>query len=98
MEIFTEYFFQQGILGVIIAMLIIVVIWQQRRIDGKDKQITDLQDKRIADTNGYTKSYTDTTREMIGTTRDSLNALNLLQRSVDALATALQSLLSNGNK
>jgi hypothetical protein len=95
-ETITAYFENQGLLGIVILMLIGVVVWQQKRIDAKDKQITDLQDKRIADTNSYTSSYTSTTREMIGTTRDSLNALNLLQRSIDALATALQSLIQNG--
>lgn len=94
METITNFFLQQGVLGVIIVMLIGVVLWQQKRIDLKDKQITDLQDKRIADTNAYTSSYTATTKEMVATTRDSLNALSLLQRSVDTMATALQNLLN----
>ena len=94
MDTISSYFLQQGVLGVIIVMLIGVIVWQQKRIDIKDKQIVDLQDKRVSDTNAYTASYTATTKEMVGTTRDSLNALNLMQRSIDSLATALQSLLN----
>lgn len=94
METITNFFLQQGILGVIIVMLIGVVVWQQKRIDLKDKQITDLQDKRVADTNAYTSSYTAANKEMVATTRDSLNALSLLQRSVDSMATALQNLIN----
>ncbi len=91
----ATYFAQQGVLGIIVLMLIGVVVWQQKRIDNKDKQITELQDKRKADTDGYTASYTATIRDMIIASKDSLNAANLLQRSVDSLAAALQSLMSN---
>ena len=94
METINNYFLQQGILGVIIVMLIGVVIWQQKRIDIKDKQIIDLQDKRVADTNGYTNSYALATKEMVGTSKDIVNAVNLLQRSVDALATAFQGFIN----
>lgn len=90
METVTAYFAQQGILGIIIVMLVGVILWQQKRIDGKDKIINDIQDKRKADVDAYTASYVATTREMVGTQKDNLNALNLMQKSVDSLATALQ--------
>ena len=91
MDSLTAYFAQQGVLGVIIIMLITVVLWQQKRIDKKDTQINELQDKRKADTDAYTVSYVATTREMVGTQKDNLNALTLLQRSVDSLANAIGS-------
>lgn len=93
MDIITPYFAQQGILGIIIIMLVAVVLWQQKRIDGKDKIINELQDKRKADVDAYTASYVATTKEMVGTQKDGLNALNLMQRSVDNLATALQGII-----
>lgn len=74
-------------------MLVAVVLWQQKRIDGKDKIINELQDKRKADVDAYTASYVATTKEMVGTQKDGLNALNLMQRSVDNLATALQGII-----
>lgn len=93
-ETIAAYFENQGLLGIVILMLISVVIWQQKRIDEKDAQITELQAKRIEDINAYTDNYTTTTREMIGAAKDNLSALNLLQRSVDQLANALQNLLN----
>lgn len=92
MEIFSNYFAQQGILGIIILMLIGVVAWQQKRIDTKDKAIADLQEKRKTDTDQYTASYTATTRELVATTRDSVNALNLMQSSINSIANALQNI------
>jgi len=93
MDIITPYFAQQGLLGIVIIMLVGVVLWQQKRIDGKDKIINDIQDKRKADVDTYTASYISTTREMVGTQKDSLNAITLLQRSVDNLANALQGII-----
>lgn len=97
MEVITDYFLQQGILGVIIVGLIAVILWQQRRIDQKDVLIGELQEKRKADTDIYTKSYTDVVKEQIGAQKDSINTLNLLQQSVNSMATALSNLL-NGKK
>lgn len=92
----TLEFARQG-LGYLIAVLLIgVVIWQQRRLDAKDKQITDLQDKRVIDTNAYTSSYSVSVREMVVASKDTLNSLTLLQRSVDGLAIAFQRLLDKG--
>lgn len=93
MDIITPYFAQQGILGIIIIMLVAVILWQQKRIDGKDKIINDIQDKRKADVDAYTATYVATTKEMVGTQKDSLNAVTLLQRSVDNLANALQGII-----
>ena len=93
----TEYFFQQGILGVIIVGLITVILWQQKRIDKKDQSIGDLQEKRKNDTDVYTKSYTDVVKEQIVAQKDSVNTLNLLQQSVNSMADALSKLL-NGKK
>jgi hypothetical protein len=60
------------------------------QIDGKmTSKYTILQDRRVADTSQYTTSYTQTTREMIATSKDSLNALGMLQKSVDAMAQAI---------
>ena len=98
MEAVITYFTQQGVLGIVIVMMMAVIAWQQKRIDAKDKQISELQDRRIEDTNGYTASYTQTTREMVATTKDSINALNLLQRSIDSLATAVQSWINGKGK
>jgi len=93
MESVTSYFIQQGVLGVIIVMLIGVVIWQQRRIDNKDIQITELQDKRVSDTNAFTNGYTEISKTMVASGKDTVNTLNVLQKSIDTMFNALQTLL-----
>lgn len=93
MDQITSYFAQQGILGIIVLMVISVVIWQQKRIDNKDKQITELQDKRVSDTNNFTNGYTEISKEMVAAGKDTVNTLNLLQRSVDTLLSSLQNML-----
>lgn len=93
MEAIISYFSQQGVLGIVIIMLVSVIVWQQKRIDLKDKQIYDLQEKRKTDTDAYTASYTLVAKEQIGTQRDSVNSLNLLQRSIDSIANALQNII-----
>lgn len=93
MDTITSYFAQQGILGIIILMTIGIIVWQQKRIDNKDKQITDLQDKRLVDSNSYSQNYIQIAKEVVGTTRDSVNASSLLQKSVDGLTGSIQTLL-----
>lgn len=90
MDTITTYFATQGILGIIAVMFIGVIVWQQKRIDSKDKQITDLQNQRIIDANQYSSNYISIAKETVETSKDNLNALSLLQRSVDSLTTVLQ--------
>ena len=95
MEEIVKFFAGQGVYGIIILMLIGVVIYLQKRIDGKDKEISGLQNQRIADANTYTTNYISIAKETVATSKEHLAALSLLQRSVDALATGLQKLLDN---
>lgn len=100
MEQIINYFLQpqNGILGVIIALLIGVIVWQQRRLDSKDKQVTELQGQRISDSQTYTQKYVDVTKEVVGATKDSVNTINLLQRSVDTMAQAFQAFMNGSGK
>lgn len=97
MEAIIQYFTrpESGIMGIIILMFIAVIIWQQRRIDKKDEEIKDLQEKRKQDIDAYSKNYTELTKEQVATTRDNINTINLLQRSIDALASAVQAFLNS---
>lgn len=93
----SNYFFQQGILGVIVVVLAsvlsAVIIWQQRRIDKKDELIKQLQDQRILDADKYTSNYIAIAKETVATSKDHSSALSLLQRSVDGLTNGLTKLL-----
>lgn len=100
MDRVIDYFLQpeNGILGVLIVILILVIIWQQRKLDKKEVEISDLQEKRKSDTDVYTKSYTDIAKEQVATARDNINTINLLQRSIDSLTTVLQSFINGKSK
>lgn len=94
MDSLTNYYLTQGVLGVTVVALILVVVWQQRRIDSKDKQITDLQDKRKSDTDSYTASYTAIIKENIGAQKDSNNAQVITQNALNSLVTAVQAFIN----
>lgn len=95
MDPVTTYFATQGILGVIIIMLLAVVIYLARKNDTQYKQISDLQDKRIADANQYTANYIAVAKEAVETNKDHLTALVFLQKAVDSIATSVQKVLDN---
>lgn len=96
MEAVLNYFAQpqNGILGIIIIMLLGVVIWQQRRLDRKDEQIYDLQEKSRVYAEGYSDKYLEATKEMISATRDNVNTTTLLQRSIDNIAQSIQNFVN----
>lgn len=94
MDGYIYEFARQG-LGYLIAVLLSgVIVWMQRRIDGKDKQITELQDKLLLATNTFTNTYTATIKEVVAATKDTTNGLGLLQRSVDGLVSVMQNMVN----
>jgi hypothetical protein len=87
---FWSYFFRQGLLGVIILALGIVIWYQQRKLDEKDKEIKLLydsvilvQDKRLVDA-----------KELISTStklgENNTNALSQIQRGIDGIVRVLE--------
>lgn len=96
MEYILQYFQkpENGILGVLVIILILVVLWQQGRLDKKDELINKLQTEIKNSADVYTDKYVDTVKEVVGTQKDVISALNLLQRSVDALSSGFQSFLN----
>lgn len=89
----TTFYLTQGVLGVTVVVLIGVIIWQQRRIDTKDKQIFELQNLRIADSNQYSSTYIAIAKEGVETSKDQATAFNVLQTGVKDLANVVQKLI-----
>lgn len=53
----TNYLFTQGILGVVCVGLIIVVVYQQKKLDKKDDKIEALQNARLDDNKTHSLDY-----------------------------------------
>jgi len=90
MDVITNYFAQQGLLGIIIIMLIGVVIWQQRRLDKKDEEIKIMnqavnvvQEKRINDLAQGQAAF-------IGLGKDLVNANGSIQKSLDTITRVME--------
>ena len=100
LERILDYFLQpqNGILGIIVACLIFLLVWQQRRLDKKDEIIGTLRDKIETLLDSYAKSQTDVVKEVVGTSKDSTSAVNLMQRSIDSLTTSFQAFINGRNK
>jgi hypothetical protein len=90
----SNIYLQYGLLGATVLVLAAVIIWQQKRIDAKDRQIEALQEKRKQDTDIYTASYTAIVKEQVATQRDILNGQGLMQQSISQIATAFQNLVN----
>ena len=87
MDKIIDYFLQpqNGILGIIVIVLGFVIWWQQRRLDKKDDQVLLLQQELKNASDSYTKNYINTVKDVVTTQKDSINSINLLQRSIDSL-------------
>lgn len=58
-----NYLFTQGILGVVAVGLIIVVVYQQKKLDKKDDKIEALQNARLDDNKTHSLDYRDMAKD-----------------------------------
>lgn len=98
MDVITSFFASQGVLGIIILMLIAVIIYLARDGKTKENDLRDLQEKRLADSNTYTASFTNVAKEMVAANRDAVNSTAILQKSIDTISQILQSIVQNKDK
>lgn len=80
----SNYLFTQGVLGIAVLALGIVVIYQQKKLDRKDDKIEALQDARVADNRDHARDY----QEMA---KDNSEVLQLNSQSNTLLATKIES-------
>lgn len=59
----TSYLFTQGVLGVAVIVLGIVVIYQQKKIDKKDEKLELLYEARILDNKNHSTDYRDMAKD-----------------------------------
>lgn len=88
-----SYFFQQGILGVIIIVLGVFIMYLLRKLDEKDKiienrdQITaELQEKRVLD-------YKENSEKIIGASNNLLVSMQSLKDAAGSQTNAITKML-----
>jgi uncharacterized membrane protein YccC len=88
----TSEFLRQGLLGVIIVVLAGVVVWQQKRIDNKDRNLEVMAQKRVEDIVHVKDAYSnqienirDAQVESTATIQRILDTMVAMSRSVEQL-------------
>jgi dTDP-glucose pyrophosphorylase len=89
---------KDGLGYTLFVLSVFVIIYQNRKLDQKEKEISDLHDKRLEDANLYTANFTTVAKEMVGANKDSANATALLQKSIDSITQILQNIMQNERK
>lgn len=92
------FFAEQGVYGIIILALGTVILWQNKRNEKLSDKYDELQDKRKADADLFTKTYVETTKEVVTAQTNNTNAVNLLQKSVETLVTGFQNFINGRGK
>jgi hypothetical protein len=85
----------QGLGYTLFVLAVFVIIYQNRKLEGKDKELSVLHEKLLSESNLYTASFTAVAKEMVAANRDSVNATAILQKSVDTITQILQNLANN---
>lgn len=81
----TSYFFTQGVLGVTVIVLGIVVIYQQKKIDKKDEKIESLYEARILDNKNQATDYREMAKDNQEVLQGNSQANLLLGSKIEAV-------------
>jgi len=81
----TSYFFTQGVLGVTVIVLGIVVIYQQKKIDKKDEKLESLYEARILDNKNHTLDYREMAKDNQEVLQGNSQANLLLGSKIEAV-------------
>lgn len=87
MDSYTEYLFTQGVLGVVAAALIVVVIYQQRKLDKKDEahaaKIEVLNNLLLAEIKSHAADYKKVSDDYQETTQGTAQTIALLGAKIE---------------
>lgn len=90
LERILDYFFGQGIYGVIIVILILVLLWLQKRNDEQAKEIKSLNEKLVISAEKRVEDQKQTGEKFITLGKDLVSGNESLQRSVDGITRVLE--------
>lgn len=89
---------KQGLGYLLAVVMALVVVYQNRKLDNKDKEVADIHEKRLGDANQYTTSFTQVAKDMVGSNKDQTNAMLNMQKSLDSLTQLVQNLIIDGKR
>lgn len=85
----------EGLGFTLFVLAVFVIIYLNRKIEAKEKELTLLHERLLTESNLYTKSFTEIAKEMVAANRDAVNSTAVLQKSVDTIAEVIQSIVQN---
>lgn len=81
----TSYLFTQGVLGVAVIVLGIVVIYQQKKIDKKDEKLELLYEARILDNKTHAVDYREMAKDNQEVLQGNSQASLILGSKIEAV-------------
>lgn len=90
MDPVSSYYLTQGVLGVTVAALIVVIVYQVRKIDGLQKDLKDSLLLRLQDSKEYNTSYTGTVEKYAVLSEKGLQSDSLVMQAISNIAGLLQ--------
>lgn len=99
----TTYFFTQGVLGIIVIILGIVVVLQDRRhrqeLKEKDAmiaalrlEIATLQNQRVLDSTTYSEKFIKTSEQLLNQNKEAMTIGQGNQKAIETVASILQNM------
>lgn len=90
----TSFYFTQGVLGVTVVILGIVIALQDRRyrsdLKERDVIIAALQEKRVIDVTGQIREFLTTSQILLNQMKELLNLEVSNQKAIETIASILQ--------
>lgn len=90
MDAVSSFYLTQGVLGVTVAALILVVVYQSRKVDGLQKDLKESLLLRLQDSKDYNNSYTGTVEKYAVLSEKGLQSDSLVMQAISNIASMLQ--------
>lgn len=90
MDPISSFYLTQGVLGATVAALIIVVVYQTRKIDSLQKELKESLLLRLSDSKEYNQSYAGTVEKYAVLSEKGLTSDSLVMQTLNGIAGILQ--------
>lgn len=81
----SNYLLTQGVLGIAVLVLGIVVVYQQKKLDKRDEKIQALQDARLDDNKSHTLDYREMAKDNQEVLQGNSQSIQLMAAKIEAV-------------